>query len=75
MVRGIKPKEGCMVIPPAGRENIQYIERRHMHGQFVGCACSPLKKGREANSSKKNVKPIRQGGHTADDGGEDYGFL
>jgi hypothetical protein len=35
MVRGIKPKEGCMVIPPAGRENIQYIERRHMHGQFV----------------------------------------
>jgi hypothetical protein len=30
MVRGIKPKEGCKVIPPAGRENIQYIERRHM---------------------------------------------
>lgn len=43
---------------------------------FEGCACSPLKKGREANSSKKNVKPIRLGGHTgADDGGEDYGFL
>jgi len=43
MVRGIKPKEGCMVIPPAGRENIQYIERRHMHAWSVRRG-SPLRR-------------------------------
>jgi hypothetical protein len=77
MVRGIKPKEGCMVIPPARGENIQYVHWEETHAwsvrrggigdqsteegdtiSFEGCACSPLKKGRGANSSKKNVKRI-----------------